>query len=266
MNDIPNKVVRRTVTTNPPSRAGFNSPENTETLVRANRQTWETRYNAIVSETGYNTGRQIIKATPIEQWLELIKDGPTHWFIESKFLYHSLVDHGLFLDFTKLHSSFIAQINYFAVSPMAEGGENRQMYKLLALLQNEGYHVVSKEVPQKLDTDALKTMPLDHVIRLIEHRASLNSVMPEMLVRLLELAWDADIRPEMNHAVIFSQNYQLLPAIAQLKRMDIKTTVVITSNRTMSNFFMRQFDYIVDMNELLSACHALSERIVYNHS
>ncbi|HWY36696.1 MAG TPA: hypothetical protein VNX68_18775 [Nitrosopumilaceae archaeon] len=231
-------------------------PERTDMAAKVTRQTWRERYNAIISDTGYDTGRKIIKALSVNDWHNKYKKNPAAWFIDAGFLHYSLVDSGLFVDFSRLHADFIRPpINYFTLySP-----RNENIFRLFTLLQQEGYYLVNKEIPSNINPDSLKGLPMDEIIRTIERRATLNSIMPEMIVRIMNLAWD-DEPVETNHVLIFSQNYQLMPAMQQLRRMGITTSLAISPNRTNGNYFLNQFDNLVPMLDLFEACKALYRR------
>lgn len=247
--------IRRTVNIHPP--ISLHNPERSDMSAKVNRQTWAERYAAIVSEAGYNNGRRIIKAISVSDWQKKYKSNAATWFIDAGFLHYSLTDSGLFVDFAKLKADFIQPpINYFTLY----FSRNEGIFRLFTLLQQEGYYLINKEIPSVLDPEALRNMTTEDMIRTIERRATLNTIIPEMIVRILTLAWDDDIKPEMNHVLIFSQNYQLIPAIQQLRRMDIVTSLAITSNRANGNYYLQQFDNLVPMHDLFTACGALSRR------
>jgi len=233
----------------------LNSPDTSDTSARINRQTWGSRYRAILSASGYNTGRRIIKALPITQWLEQTE--PATWFIDADYFYYSLLDNKFYVDFTKFrdHKHIQPPINYFS----GYLANNEKIFRLFGLLQQEKFHLVTKQRGLRVDPRGTEGLSLDQLLRQAENRMAQNSLAPEIIVRMMELAWNADL-PEMNHALIFSQDVQILPAVQHLASLDIATTIAIAPNRNMSNYFLSQFAHVIDMFELLDYCGAIQQR------
>lgn len=246
----------------------LDAPEISAKASRINSQTWQVRFAAMQQPEGYNTGKRILKITPFEQWATELKHPEDYpmWFIDGTFLFLAINSLGLFIDYSKLSESKLsrAPISYFATYYR----DNDNVYRLFSRMQASGYNLVTKEVAriEPINYEEIKNHRhptetakwLEQRISTAEQRIINSSVIPDIIVQILSSIYDtAD--PDLNHVLIIANNPQLLPLVNKLRTMDIKVTLGVLSNRSVSNHFLQHFDHIINLVDLFTNAEALTQ-------
>jgi hypothetical protein len=253
----------------PPLEVKLDAPENSMVTQQINNQTWRNRFLAMQRPEGYHTGKRVLRMTPINEWLAPFKSPETSpmWFIDGTFLFLAIQTLSLYVDYTKLAESrfFRAPINYFATFIR----ENDNVYRLFARMQDCGYSLTTREVtrmePIDLETFKPQEWPVEETIHWIEQRNNKleqnfnnSSVVPEMVVRILKCVYDLE-KPDLDHVLLITNNTQMIPLITELKSMGVTVTLGVIRNRSVSNYFLQQVHHIIDMEDLLKSCGALTQ-------
>jgi hypothetical protein len=216
-------------------------------------QTWQERRDKILSPDGYYTGKQLLKATPAEDWLQIINDaqlGPALWYIYSIYFFYATRQLPRSVDLTKFKSSNMVQmpVRYFLLdrrSVNVKRQDSGGALRFLQLLNQEKFDICVKfsdDVEDLLEETANKS---DNVA---------TTIGPEMLARMVQ-----DVYTEkFKHAIIVSSDSTTLPPGLQIMRQhNIKTTLALDPNTPVSNFYLSQFDYIVELSQLLEISNVL---------
>jgi hypothetical protein len=76
-----------------------------------------------------------------------------------------------------------------------------------------------------------------------------DGLIPNLMVDMIALVRDNE--PEINSILLATANEALIPAIQDIRNQDVKVTLAIAKNQPVSNYFLQQFDDIVEFNDLL---------------
>jgi uncharacterized LabA/DUF88 family protein len=220
---------------------------------RITTQTWQERRDKILSPDGYYTGKQLLKATPAETWRQIVNDthiGPAIWYIYSIYFFYATRQLPRSVDLTKFKSSDMVQmpVRYFLLdrrSPNVKKQDSGGALRFLQLLNQERFDICVKFSDEVEDLLEETTNKSDSIAA---------TIGPEMLARMVQDCYTEKFK----HAIIVSSDSTTLPPGIQIMRQNnIKVTLALDVNTPVSNYYISQFDYVVELASLLEVCNVL---------
>lgn len=260
-------TIPRTVNINhAEGKIGMDTPVSSQLEDRVARETWPTRYEQLISATGYNTGRVLLKAMPIAEWEKLVKislETPASLYIDGLYFFYGTRENQKFVDLSlfKFWKKIRQPIHYYLVNEQRtseNSGEEetdkenrvaRSFGRLVNLLQEENFALKSKSVRTR-EGEPRSTAFL--------------TMAPDIIVDIMDDAYN--LEPPSKNVIIVSRDQLLTPVIKKLRQIGVTVTLAIANNQYLSNHYMYQFNYIVDLISLLdSGKVTTAERHTHHH-
>lgn len=164
------------------------------------------------------------------------KDERLALFIDGLSLYSAAKILGMDIDYKLLRQEFMRRgklVRAFYYTALPDTDDINPVRPLVDYLSYNGYRTVTKFVREHTDEYG--------------NRKIKNNMDVELVVDALEIA------PKIDHAVIFSGDSSLIPAIEALQRQGVRVSIVSTTQSRppiVADRLRRQADNFIDMEDL----------------
>ena len=224
-----------------PKPVNINS-DNTPISREVNNNTWLMRYNNMQKPQGYNNGRRLLKKLSINEWKEksgISSDNRAPLFIESTYFYNSVNRQNMFVTFPRLRYCDLIKekISYFSLYYQ----DQTKVHSLFTLLRKEGFNLVTKFFDSTIDNG--------------------ESIIPDLVIALMHEIYSEE--PPVSNIILMASDSLLIPYIQHFRSINVKFTLAIAPTQVVSNHYLNQFDYIIDVVEFMQYANCIRESV--NH-